>query len=170
MNLCSMVLSRAHQRRRRERTGRESRGGVIHHQFVAHAATSSDDEGFWRAFRMSGRRPSEMCQANSNGSRTRSLTHLIFQAGSHESRDLSCGFRLQAEGSRLASKRVEERRHHSAAPRTDYGFRAGDRAAAALALEDAAECYSMALRSLDCLARGPERNDTRVELHTRRGR
>jgi len=52
----------------------------------------------------------------------------------------------------------------------DYATRAGDQASSALAMEDAARCYELALRALDLLSRGPERNETRFDLHARRGR
>ena len=52
----------------------------------------------------------------------------------------------------------------------DYATRAGDQASGALAMEDAARCYELALRALDLLSRGPERNETRFDLHARRGR
>ena len=52
----------------------------------------------------------------------------------------------------------------------DYATRAGDQASSALAMEDAARCYELALRALDLLSRGPERNDTCFDLHARRGR
>ena len=52
----------------------------------------------------------------------------------------------------------------------DYGVRAGDQASNALALEDAARYYEIALRSLDLLPGGPESNAKRLDLHARRGR
>ena len=52
----------------------------------------------------------------------------------------------------------------------DYATRAGDQASSTLAMEDAARCYELALRALDLLSRGPERNETRFDLHARRGR
>jgi len=51
-----------------------------------------------------------------------------------------------------------------------YAVRAGDHASAALALEDAARYYDMALRTLDLPAFGPEVDDKRFDLHTSRAR
>jgi tetratricopeptide (TPR) repeat protein len=50
----------------------------------------------------------------------------------------------------------------------DYATRAGDRAADALALEEAARLYDMALQALEFKAPGPEAEARRVDLHTRR--
>ena len=52
----------------------------------------------------------------------------------------------------------------------DYATHAGGQASSALAMEDAARCSELALRALDLLSRGPERNETRFDLHARRGR
>jgi tetratricopeptide (TPR) repeat protein len=52
----------------------------------------------------------------------------------------------------------------------DYATRAGDRAADALALEEAARLYDMALQALEFKAPGPEAEARRVDLHTRRAR
>jgi tetratricopeptide (TPR) repeat protein len=60
--------------------------------------------------------------------------------------------------------------YKSAEKAVEYGVRAGDQASTVLALEDAARYYEMALRALDLLSEGPERNDARLELHAKRGR
>jgi tetratricopeptide (TPR) repeat protein len=60
--------------------------------------------------------------------------------------------------------------YKSAEKAVEYGVRAGDQASTALALEDAARYYEMALRALDLVSGGPERNDTRLQLHAKRGR
>jgi tetratricopeptide (TPR) repeat protein/predicted Ser/Thr protein kinase len=52
----------------------------------------------------------------------------------------------------------------------DYALRAGDRAAEALAFEEAARFYEMALQSLDFQSAGTETNNRRAEIHARRGR
>jgi predicted Ser/Thr protein kinase/tetratricopeptide (TPR) repeat protein len=52
----------------------------------------------------------------------------------------------------------------------DYATRAGDRAADALALEEAARLYDMALRSLGLKAPSVGTDVRRVDLHTRRAR
>jgi predicted Ser/Thr protein kinase len=52
----------------------------------------------------------------------------------------------------------------------DYSTRAGDRAADALAHEEAARFYEMALQSLEFKEQGAERETRLVDLHTRRGR
>jgi tetratricopeptide (TPR) repeat protein len=52
----------------------------------------------------------------------------------------------------------------------DYAVRAGDQASSALALEDAARYYEIALRSLDLVPEGPESDARRLDLHARRGR
>lgn len=51
-----------------------------------------------------------------------------------------------------------------------YAIRAGDHAAASLALEEAARYYGMALRALDLLPQEPSISEQRCDLHTRRGR
>jgi tetratricopeptide (TPR) repeat protein len=51
-----------------------------------------------------------------------------------------------------------------------YAVRAGDRAVAALAFEDAARYYEMALRAIDLLPGGPRSNEERLDLHLKRGR
>jgi tetratricopeptide (TPR) repeat protein len=51
-----------------------------------------------------------------------------------------------------------------------YAIRAGDRAAATLALEDAAFFYEKALRALDLLPPAQERSAERLELHLKQGR
>lgn len=50
----------------------------------------------------------------------------------------------------------------------DYATRAGDRSASALAHEEAARFYDMALQSLDCRSPGPDNEALRCELHARR--
>ena len=52
----------------------------------------------------------------------------------------------------------------------DYATRAGDRAADALALEEAVRLYDMALQSLKFKVTGPEADARRVDLHTLRAR
>ncbi len=52
----------------------------------------------------------------------------------------------------------------------DYATRAGDRAADALALEEAVRLYDMALQSLEIKAQSVEADVRRVDLHTRRAR
>jgi tetratricopeptide (TPR) repeat protein len=52
----------------------------------------------------------------------------------------------------------------------DYAVRAGDHATVALALEDAARYYEMALRTMDLLPGGPESNEERFDLQVKRGR
>ena len=52
----------------------------------------------------------------------------------------------------------------------DYATRAGDRAADALAHEEAARFYDMALQSLEFKPPGPEIEALRCELHARRAR
>jgi len=52
----------------------------------------------------------------------------------------------------------------------DYAARAGDRAADALAHEEAARFYEMALQSLDFKAAGPDTDVRRNDLHHRRAR
>src|SRR5712691_12200847 len=52
----------------------------------------------------------------------------------------------------------------------DYATRAGDRAADALAHEEAARFYEMALQSLDFKADGPDTDARRSDLHHRRAR
>jgi len=50
----------------------------------------------------------------------------------------------------------------------DYATRAGDRAADALAQEEAARLFDMALHSLELKPTGPDARQLRVDLHTRR--
>ena len=52
----------------------------------------------------------------------------------------------------------------------DYGTQAGDRAADAMAQEEAARLFDMALHSLEFRPAGPETERLRVDLHTRRAR
>ena len=52
----------------------------------------------------------------------------------------------------------------------EYATRAGDRATASLAHEEAARFYDMALRSLDCAPAGPASAAKRLDVYTRRGR
>jgi hypothetical protein len=52
----------------------------------------------------------------------------------------------------------------------DYATRAGDRAADALAHEEAARLYDMALQSLDLKSASAEADVRRIDLHTRRAR
>jgi tetratricopeptide (TPR) repeat protein len=52
----------------------------------------------------------------------------------------------------------------------DYGVRAGEHAASALALEQAARYYGMALHALDFLPQDDEALEMRFELHNRSGR
>lgn len=52
----------------------------------------------------------------------------------------------------------------------EYGMRAGDRATEALAYEEAARLFEIALQSLDLGPAGPEMERLRVDLHTRRAR
>ena len=57
-----------------------------------------------------------------------------------------------------------------AAEAVAYASRAGDHAAASLAIEDAAHCYGMAVRALDFLPAGSAPHERRVDLHVKRGR
>jgi tetratricopeptide (TPR) repeat protein len=60
--------------------------------------------------------------------------------------------------------------YKSAAEAVAHSARAGDDAAASLALEDAAQCYGLALRALDFLPAASDSRVRRVDLNVKRGR
>jgi tetratricopeptide (TPR) repeat protein len=60
--------------------------------------------------------------------------------------------------------------YKGAAEAVEYASRAGDHGAASLAMEDAAQCYGMAVRALDFLPAAPGAHERRVDLHVKRGR
>jgi tetratricopeptide (TPR) repeat protein len=60
--------------------------------------------------------------------------------------------------------------YRSAEKAVEYAVRAGDQATAALALEDAARYYEMALRAMDLVSADREGHRRRFDLHVKRGR